>query len=157
MLFALYVCLLVRHQYYYRNSYCFCSVFAAYIRRNTVSYGFHDKIFMPNAVSNRERPIVGGERFLFHDLKYKVLLLIDCSYSHWNDFFGNLVCYWVRNHFIHVNNFRTMSFIPPCLGIPCWEIFSVIKSNEQVLTDSQCNDYDYLDINYFIGPVVVVG
>ena len=48
-----------------------------------------------------------------------------------------------------------MSFIPP-KGTPCWENFSVIKSKEQVLTGSQCNGMDYLDINYFIGPVVVV-
>ena len=30
------------------------------------------------------------------------------------------------------------------------QTFSVIKSNEQLLTDSQCNGYDYLDINYFL-------
>ena len=35
--------------YYYRISFTFfCSEFAAYIRRNTVSYGFYDKIFMLN-------------------------------------------------------------------------------------------------------------
>ena len=35
--------------YYYRMSFTFfCSEFAAYIRRNTVSYGFYDKIFMLN-------------------------------------------------------------------------------------------------------------
>ena len=83
--------------YYYRISFTFfCSDFAAYIRRNTVSYGFYAKIFMLNAASHRGRPISGGEWFLFHDLKNKLLLLIDCSYFHWNDFFGNPVCYLVR-------------------------------------------------------------
>ena len=32
------------------------------------------------------------------------------------------------------------------------QIFSAIKSNEQLLTDSQYNGKDYVDINYFIGP-----
>ena len=62
MLLALYVCLLVRHHYYYSNTFTvFCIDFAAYIRRNTVSYGFYDKFFMLNAASNRGRPIFGGE------------------------------------------------------------------------------------------------
>ena len=39
----------------------FCSDFAAYIRRNTVSYGFYDEISMLNAAFNRGRPIFGGE------------------------------------------------------------------------------------------------
>ena len=32
------------------------------------------------------------------------------------------------------------------------QILPAIKSNEQLLTDSQCNEWDYIDINYFIGP-----
>ena len=31
-------------------------------------------------------------------------------------------------------------------------IFSALKSNEQLLTGNQCNRYDYIDIKYFIGP-----
>ena len=73
MIFAPNVCLLVRRQYYYRISFTvFCSDFAAYIRRNTVSYGFHDKIFMPNAVPNWEWPIFRGKLLLIQDLKNKV-------------------------------------------------------------------------------------
>ena len=32
------------------------------------------------------------------------------------------------------------------------QIFSARKSNDQRLTGSQCKRYDYVDINYFIGP-----
>ena len=32
------------------------------------------------------------------------------------------------------------------------QCFSMIKSYEQLLTDSQCNGQDYVDINYFVGP-----
>ena len=64
---------------YYRISFTFfCSDFAAYIRRNTVSYGFLIKVFMLNAASNRGRPI-RGRMIFFHDLKKNLLLLIDCS------------------------------------------------------------------------------
>ena len=69
--------------YYYRISFTFfCSDFVAYIRRNTVSYGFYDNNFMLNAASNRGRPIFGGEWCVFHDLKKTLLILIDCSYFH---------------------------------------------------------------------------
>ena len=32
------------------------------------------------------------------------------------------------------------------------QILSAIKSNKLLVTDYQCNGYDYVDINYFIGP-----
>ena len=47
----------------------FCSDFAAYIRKNAVSYGFQDKIFMLNAAFNRGRPIFGGD---FYSKKYGI-------------------------------------------------------------------------------------
>ena len=31
-------------------------------------------------------------------------------------------------------------------------MFSVIKSNEQLLTDNQCNGHNYVDINHFVDP-----
>ena len=34
------------------------------------------------------------------------------------------------------------------------QTFSAMKSHEQLLTDSQCERYDHVDINYFIGPKV---
>ena len=100
--------------FYYRTSITFfCSDFVAYIRRKTVGYGFYDTIFMLNAASNRGgRPIFEGEWYLLHDLKNKLLiLLIDCSLFHWNDFFGNPESYLVRNHFIYVNKFIFMFYV----------------------------------------------
>ena len=32
------------------------------------------------------------------------------------------------------------------------QLLSAVKSKEPLLTDSQCNGLDYVDINYFIGP-----
>ena len=90
----------------------FCSHFAAYIRRNSVSYCFDCKFFMLNAASNRDG-LYSAAIFLFHNLKNNTILSIVCIYFHWNAFFCNPVCYLVRNHFIHVNSFRTMSSISP--------------------------------------------
>ena len=61
--------------YYYRNSFTFfCSDFAAYIGRNTVSYGIYDKIFMLNAASNRGRPIRGRMIFIPQSQIYVIII-----------------------------------------------------------------------------------
>ena len=33
------------------------------------------------------------------------------------------------------------------------QIFSMIRSSEQLLNDNQCNGEDYVDINYFITKI----
>ena len=50
----------------------FRSDFAAYIRRNTVSFCFWDKTFMLDVASNRGWPIFGGD---FYSKKYGIKLL----------------------------------------------------------------------------------
>ena len=96
--------------YYYRISFSFfCSDFAAYIRWTTVSYGFYDKIFMLSAASNRGRHILGGELFLFHDLK--IILL----------FFWFIAVFFVEIIFsvtLYVNWYVIILFMWTMLG-PC--------------------------------------
>ena len=127
--------------YYYRNSFVFfCSEFAAYIRRNRVSYGFYDKIFCLMRLLIEDGLHSGATDLYSMNSKINycywliAVIFIEIIFS---------VTLYVVWYVIILFTWTTVGpchlFHPLPPGTPCWELFSVIISKEQVLTDSQCN------------------